>query len=264
MRATTLLRWYLGGMVAFLVVLALPAWGWTPGNQVAIAESGAQLGPPDLVRQIAKNRAEFRKGVMAPFQDGDGARHMKNSDGSGELDRVIAYEVDGAVKAIRAHRPFSEVVYRLGVVSHYVADANDPLSADASDTQEGRYFRDFALYVESATPRVQTVFYGLRPELQRGADLSPLVSQALERGRRFYPLIGREYRRIGWGQGRQGFDDRSTAFGVAALSLSHALTDVAEALRFIWLRAGGADERRMPVRGQQVVLVPLQRPEKIR
>ena len=66
---------------------------------------------------------------------------------------------------------------------------------------------------------------------------------ALLRGRVLYPAIGREYARTGQIDGRALFDDRSTAFGVAAVSYSHALSDTANAYRFVWLRAGGADPR---------------------
>lgn len=243
-----------------LVWAVAPAQAWTPRNQVEIGVSAAQLAPPDLVRQIAKHRMEFQRGVLAPFRDGEAMRHVQNPDGSGQLEAVIAYEIDGAVQAIRSYQPFEEIVYRLGVVAHYVADASNPLNTSSADSEEGRYFADYASYAESAAPRFQPVFYGLRPELEAASDLSALVTQALERGRSFYPLLGQEYRRIGWASGRSNFDDRSTAFGVASLSFSHAVSDVAEALRFVWLKAGGADPRRVPRRGEMVVLVPRPKP----
>jgi hypothetical protein len=58
-----------------------------------------------------------------------------------------------------------------------------------------------------------------------------------------YPRVGDEYRRIGYRNGTAGFDDRSTAFGVAAVSFSHAVSDLARVLRYVWLAGGGADPR---------------------
>ena len=91
----------------------------------------------------------------------------------------------------------------------------------------------------------------------REEELPGLVREAFQRSRRLYPLVGREYRRIGFQSGLKGFNDRSTAFGVVGLGYNHAVSDIAEVLRYIWIAAGGADTRpRVPLRGQETVLVP--------
>ncbi len=242
---------------ALLAALAAPAGGWTPASQVTIADEAARLAPPDLYRLIDRHRRQYHEGVRAPFEDGDPARHEANPDGTGVLDRVILAEVEGAVRAIVEHRPFAEVVYRLGVVSHYLADANNPLAASAADPDEGRYFADFLRYAESAEPRFQLIFYGLKPEIDRGRDFRPLLAETLKRSRELYPLVSLEYRRVGFAPGRTAFDDRSTAFGVAALAFSHGVSDVALALRYVWLKAGGADQRSyLPSDGKQLLLYP--------
>lgn len=234
-----------------------PASAWTPATQVVIAREAARLSPPDLARQIARHRRAFEEAVTAPFSDTDPSRHMKNPDGSGQLDRVIAAEAAAAVAAIRAHKPFEEVVRRLGTVSHYVADANNPLAVAADDPEEGRYFVDYLRYAETAEPRFPLVFYGLLPGLDRSRDLSPLIDAALQRGRELYPAVGGEYRRIDFASGIGRFDDRSTAFGVASVAFSHAVTDVTLALRYIWLTAGGIDDRaNLPAGGTRLMLLP--------
>lgn len=243
-------------LLACSAAWAVPALAWTPNSQVEIAESAARLAPPDLLRQIAKHREDYHKGVLAAFEDGDPARHRQEEAG-GSLRATILYEAGGAVAAIRAHRTMEEIVYRLGVVSHYLADANFPLNTSAADPQEASYFADFARYLESTEPRIQTVFYGLRPAVQKASSLEAMLDQTFARSRGLYPRIGDEYRRVGTVDGRRLFDDRSTAFGVAALCRSHALTDIAEMLRWVWMQAGGADPRRgLPVRGEGLVLIP--------
>lgn len=228
--------------LAALLGNASPAAAWTPSTQTTIAREAAKLAPPDLARQIQKHRKVFEAGAVAPFQDSDPARHAKNADGSGELDKVILAEVQGAVDAIRQHRPFEEIVRRLGVVSHYVADANNPLAASAVDADEGRYFVDYLRYAETAEPRFPLVFYGVPAGLER-RGLSPLLAETFRRSREVYPLVGMEYRRIGFASGIGRFDDRSTAFGVASVAFSHAVTDVVAVFRYIWITAGGADGR---------------------
>lgn len=249
------IRW--AGGLAVLLAGAFPAAAWTPATQAVIAREAARLSPPDLARQIEKHRHAFEEGVNAPFADTDSSRHMKNPDGSGQLDRVLEAEAAAAVAAIRSHKPFEEVVRRLGVVSHYVADANNPLASSGEDPEERRYFVDYLRYAETAEPRFPLIFYGLQPGLEGGRDLAPLIDAALKRGRELYPLIGGEYRRIGFASGLGRFDDRSTAFGVASVAFSHAVTDVTLALRYIWLAAGGIDDRaNLPAGGTRLMLLP--------
>src|SRR5262245_29524689 len=107
----------ISGLVCLLVAAA-PAAAWTPVTQVTIAREAARLSPPDLARQIEKHRRAFEAGVNAPFADADAGRHMKNPDGSGQLDRAALDAVSAATTAIRDHQPFEEIVRRLGVVSH--------------------------------------------------------------------------------------------------------------------------------------------------
>jgi hypothetical protein len=213
------------------------------------------MAPHDLYRQVQRYPKELEEGALAPFEDGEPARHT--ADGGGALERVIGEEVERAIRAIEGHVPFERVVYQLGVVSHFVADANNPLNTSAADPSEGLYFADYLRYLESAEPRVPVLFYGVYPGLEERGSLAPLLDATFARGRQLYPLVGLEYRRIGYESGVGRFDDRSTAFGVASLAFSHAVSDVALVLRYIWVRAGGADFRtKLPARGEKLVRLP--------
>ncbi|MEM1202598.1 MAG: hypothetical protein AAGN66_05165 [Acidobacteriota bacterium] len=246
--------------VVFMVtcwVWAGPAQGWNPSTQRTIALQAARIAPPDLYRQLVRNRASYLVGVEEPFRSGSPEARFKYPDGSGQLDAAIAEHVGYAVQSIRGHRPFNEVAYRLGVVAHYLAMANNPSHAAASDPEEARWGRDFVTYMESIEPRVRIVFYGFRG--QQPLSVDGLVAETLSRSRSLYPVVGREYRRVGFASGVRAFDDRSSAYAVAALGYSHAVSDIAEVLRYIWLEAGGIDTRpSLPRRGQGVVpLSPL-------
>lgn len=228
--------------------------------QRVIAEEAAWLAPPDLYRQIDRHRDWYLQGVRAPFESGAPERHVKNPDGSGLLDRMIEVEIRTAIEAIRSHQPFEQIVYRLGVVSHFLADANNPLNVSDGDPRESEYFADYLFYMEEVEPRLPLVFYGLTPGVD--GSVRPLTDAALERSRELYPLVGREYRRVGLGAGRRGFDDKSTAFGVVAVSFSQAVTDVVQAMRHIWIEAGGADLRALPEKGPEVIHLPRYDPER--
>jgi len=247
--------------LAWSAILALgalgPASAWSPEAQRAIAAEAARLAPPDLAGQLARHTKQLERGAVEPFGDTDPLRHTKNEDGSGALDRALAEETKAAVAALRGFRPFAELVYRLGRVAHFAADLNNPLNASTGDPDEGRYFRDFFLYADSARPRFAVVLYENSAVVTESGGVDRLAARALERGRALYPLVGREYRRISFGNGIDLFDDRSTAYGVAALAYSHAVSDAARLYRYIWLAGGGSDPR--PVLDRQrdrLVLLP--------
>ena len=213
---------------------------WSPETQVAIAREASRLAPPDLRRQIDKDPDRLQEGVLAPFREGDREAHFWHSDGAGDLDHTAFRETRDAIDAIRSHRPFSEILWHLGRISHWIADANNPLNAMSDDPREGRYHRDFLRYVQSAQGRFSRVFYAAEPEVTTDRELRLLVYRALHRGRELYPFVGAEYRRIGFASGVSRFDDRSTAFGVAAVSFNRAVSDVARVFRYVWVTAGGA------------------------
>jgi hypothetical protein len=241
-------------------VAAAAARAWTPASQLEIAAEAARLAPPDLARQLLRHEDRYRKGVVDAFHERDPMRHMKNPDGSGTLDRVILDEADRAVAMIRGHQPFSDVAYQLGRVSHFMADADNPLNASQADANEALYFADYLFYMQDAQRRFARVFYGADVALARNpgrASLQAFVGRVFERSRTLYPLIGSEYRRVGRIDAKALFDDRSTAFAVAALSFSHALTDVAAVLRDVWLRSGGGDPRgRAAIESQRLLVLP--------
>ncbi len=233
---------------------ATPASAWTQRTQLAIVETAARLAPDDLARQMERHKASLRDGVLHPFADHAGSRHEANPDGSGGLPRAVRAEARRAVVGIEGHRPFSEIVHQIGVVSHFVADLNDPLRVANLDPGEGSYRGHYPRYLDSAHSRFTVIFYGSGRRVGSPAELDSLVARALVRGRGLYGDVGREYRRIRSNGGR--FDDRSTAFAVGSLAYSHAVSDVAALMRYVWLAAGGSDAGSLPRRaGNRRVVV---------
>ncbi len=246
----------LAGCLALAAVLApSPAAAWTQRTQLAIVETAARLAPDDLARQIERHEAALREGVLDPFADHSGGRHEANADGSGRLAEMVRTEARRAVAGIRGHRPFSEIVHQIGLVSHLVADLNDPLRVANLDPREDAYRRHYPRYLDGARGRFRVVYYPTGRRIgSTAAELDALLARTLVRGRQLYPSIAREYRRIGRDGGR--FDDRSTAFAVGSLAYSHAVSDVAAMMRHLWLAAGGSDEGSLPrLAGDRLVLI---------
>jgi hypothetical protein len=229
----------MAGLAALSACLltAAPAAAWTAGTELLMAERAAKFAPRDFRHQIEKHDDSLREGVLAAMQSPEVGR---------PLDEALYLEVERSIEAIQKHRPFEEIVQRLGQVSHYVALANNPLAVGSSDPQEARYAVDYPAYVESAQARFNVTFYGDGRRIDEPEDLTRLVHNAFARSRSTYAMLGKEYRRIDFADGRRVFDDRSTAFAVSALAFSHSVSDSIAVFRYIWLRAGGADRREFP------------------
>ena len=205
--------------LALLLLFPTAALAWTPPANSLIAKKSLQLSPPDLRLLIEKFPAEYATGVeeMADAPD---------------LRQRIEKETGGIIKMIRSNQPMPLVVERLGILARLVADANNPLKLDARLTPVGD---DYEHYFERKIVLFPTVFYGLDSHFRLG----PYLDRTFARSRTFAPLVAEEYFGDGAMHTSDDFDDRSTAFGVASVSYSHAVTDVVNLYYYIWKEAGG-------------------------
>jgi hypothetical protein len=127
------------------------------------------------------------------------------------------------------------VIQRLGVVAHLISDANNPFHVAKDDPRLSASHNDFEQYFERRMAKFPTVFYGLDPRFNLGSYLD----KTFARSAKFYPLVSEEYFRSGTRRTSAEFDDRSTAFGVASVSYSRAVTDLVNLYYYIWKEAGG-------------------------
>lgn len=164
----------------------------------------------------------------------------------GPIEEILQRHCEVAIQNIETHKPFSEVIFQLGVVSYFVALANDPVGRFTQEQQVPTYAADYFKYLEEANKRFAVLYYGEGRHFESQADLEQLLARSQARSKRQAPYVAQEYRRIGVIDGRKLFDDRSTAFGVGALAYSHTVSDIVGVLRYIWIRAGGADLRNLP------------------
>lgn len=219
-----------------LLLFPLTATAWTRASDERIAKKGAALAPPDLRMLIERFEIDYKQGLArAQADEGTESHHYFVLSREGRLRERIERETRGTVDAIRKGEPMSTVVERLGALAHLVADANNPFHVAKDDPRLSGSKNDFEQYFERRLPKFPTVFYGLDPEFR----LAPYLDRTFARSAKFYPLVASEYFRDGERRTSAAFDDRSTAFGVASISYSRAVTDVVNLYYFIWKEAGG-------------------------
>jgi hypothetical protein len=225
-------------LAAIALALALPsiAFAWTPEAEERIAMRSARLAPPDLKLLIEKYPDAYKSGVKRAASPAECAKHRYLvSRGKGELKALIEKDVREAISLMRKERQIQPFIERLGRISHLVADANNPFHTADSNPKLKESQTDFEAYLGRKMTSFPTVFYGLR--INR--DVPRYVDGIVQRSAAHYPLLDEEYFRGGRRRTSWEFDDRSTAFGVASISYSRAVTDNVNLFYYIWREAGG-------------------------
>ncbi len=223
-------------LLALLLFVPLSAHAWTHESDRRIAMKGAEMAPPDLRLVINKYADVYQQGLQrAEADEGSVIHHYFVLSRDGQLRERIERDTQGIVKLIRMNRPMAEVVERLGILAHLVADANNPFHVANDDEDLDPAEGDFEQYFERRMGRFPTVFYGLDPSFQLGSYLD----RTFQRTSGYYALLDEEYFRDGVARSSAEFDDRSTAFGVASVCYSHSVTDLVNLYYYIWREAGG-------------------------
>ncbi len=238
----------------FLVLIAaFPVHAWTRAVDQKIALKAAALAPPDLRGLIEQFDGDYKAGLARALEEEghDTHRHFVLSR-QGKLREKITAETNSTVAMIRKGLPMRQVVERLGYISHFVADANNPFHVANDRPELNGAQGDFERYLERRLSRIPTVFYGLDDKFR----LSDYLDKTMTRASSFYPLIHEEYFRGGALRSSSEFDDRSTAFGVASVSYSRAVTDIVNLYFHIWREAGGDVRSARVLRGGNLLRIP--------
>ncbi len=215
--------------LTILFLLPTTTLAWTRGADERIAMKSAELAPPDLRLVLKKYAKQYAKGVDRAVEEEGTDIHREH------LRERIEQEANGIVSMLRSNQTMSAVAERLGFLAHLVGDANNPFHMDRDAAADPAH-EDFERYFERRMKIFPTVSYGI----QRNVQLAPYLDRVFTRTAKLLPLMNEEYSRGGERRTSAEFDDRSTAFGVASICYSHAVTDTANVYYYIWRQAGGA------------------------
>jgi hypothetical protein len=231
-------------MKRFLLLLLIPitANAWTRTSDQQIGARAAQLAPRDLRLIIDRFHTQYTAGIDRALSEESADAHRAH------LRDRIEKETAAIVNLLRTKQPMQQVVFRLGMLAHFVGDANNPWHVATDEELESSH-ADFEHYFERRMERFPTVFYGLDPHFA----LPQYLDRTLHRTANFAPLMSEEYFRGGSRHTSSDFDDRSTAFGVASICYSHAITDIVNVDYFIWREAGGDVRSAASMRSARVI-----------
>jgi hypothetical protein len=229
-------------LLPLLLLFPLTANAWTRNADHQIADRAAQLAPHDLGLLIRHFHKQYSAGIDYALRE-DAAEHHRK-----QLRQRIEWETRGVIGMVRSNQPMAQVVARLGVLSHLVGDANNPFHVN-TDEELASSQDDFEQYFERRMEKFPTVFYGLDSRFA----LRQYLDRTFERTSAYAPLMSEEYFRDGARHTAAEFDDRSTAFGVASVCYSHAITDLVNLYYYIWREAGGDVRQAAAMRGARVI-----------
>ena len=223
-------------LFAMLAIFPAALLAWTPSSDQRIARKAAELAPPDMRLLIGQFPGDYQRGLAAAARDEGSRRHIYDpASPAGSLPEQLRGEMATAVAMVRKRQPMSQFVEKLGVIAHLTADLNSPFNVPQADDRLRPMKSDFESYAESRTGVIPTVFYGLTMPL----DPDVFMDRTAARTAGYYPLLAGDYFRGGVQHTSADFDDRSTAFGIVALTYSHAVSDVVNVYYYIWQQAGG-------------------------
>jgi hypothetical protein len=218
-----------------VVLLAGLCVGWSAETVRHVAWSAVEFFPGDLERHVRRHHKRFDAGIRRGLD----APPSWRAATPGNLVFALEEQVSTCATGLREPIPLADLVEELGVLAVRVLDASDPLAVAHDDPREPAYAEAYQAYVDSIRDRVRLVFYGQNEDLIYHRQVGLAVSEALQRGRSLYPYVGQEFYRTGQLRDWRTIDDRSVAFGVAAISLSRGLTDLANFASYVWYYGGG-------------------------
>lgn len=228
------------GCVLLAGMLATPAAAWTGPTRQRMVDDAIKMCPPSLATLLEKYRSDLIHGMMDPLSDEAKAEHRQHLPGSyGNAAARIANHAEQAVTIIGQPGRLRLAVYALGTAAHFTADVNFPLNCAAGGVGDPLFYKDYQSYAESMMRRFPVVL-DAKPNAPLAKDRFEEFGMAsAQRSAGYVSHVRSAYTPAGKRISAAAFDEKSLPFGVASLSYSQAVNDIARLWTHLWLRAGG-------------------------
>lgn len=210
-------------LLLFIIILfSSPIWSWSGKTHQRIVENVLNYMPKDFQRRITPYKNEILEGSIAPdrvyrdFQNHIYDFKTKKGEGIKKV-RDKYYQI---ISFIRDKKPWRLIAFELGVLSHYIADLNQPLHTSSSYEEKGfhsKYEKD----AEQIVPRkLRSLSFISRP--------AQYIFNSAKNAHLYYYDIERAY------TNNKGWKDVSS---LTQKQIDKSMEDVANYWYSIWIRA---------------------------
>lgn len=213
------------GFLLFLVIIALfssPIWSWSGKTHQRIVEDALNYMPREFQRRIIPYKSEILEGSLAPdrvYRDFQNHIYDFKTRKGGGIEKVRGkyYQI---ISLIRERKPWRLIAFELGVLSHYIADLNQPLHTSSS-YEEKEFHSKYEKDAEQTVPRkVKALNFISKPAYY--------IFNSARAAHFFYYDIEKSYNsKNGW----------RSVYSLTQKQVDKSVEDVANYWYSIWIRA---------------------------
>lgn len=226
---------FLAGLLLLAPAVSTPASApadatYGPATTKRMTDLTLRLAPVALRNALLAYRTDLDRGVS------DALTGYAAKPTADILDAAVR-EFDLVPTLLQTTEPFQQVAYHMGMTAGLIYLLNDPLRA-GQDPRAAQVRADYLVYMERKLPLMVVAFDGYDSPPLTG-DLRSYLIQRLDGMPRYEQAVLFCYFPHGKRVSSDTFDDRSNAFGVAEVVLSHAVSDAAKSWFYMWKSMGG-------------------------
>jgi hypothetical protein len=215
--------------------------GWTSKTHQTIVVQASNLTPYELKLLINKYKTEILAGSIEPLKGTKDENHYLLVDGSyGKVHLRIDAELKTIFQKMRDKTlELPDLCRRLGVISHFIAEVNNPLLTGDLKRESGWLYNNFVKYTDSKLDTFVLTFDGYQSDLLEQGDYQGfIIASAIRSAENFEPLrktyIVNKDKNLGF-----EFDEKSIPYAAASLAYNYAVTDTAKMWYYIWQNIHG-------------------------
>jgi len=236
-----LMRFVLAASALLLIGFSSsPAVAWTDATRRRMVDDAIRMTPPALATVLERYRSDLLLGMTDPLKGESGEEHRQHAAGNyGTAADRIALHSKQAVTIIGQPHRLRLAVYAMGTAAHYMADVDFPLNCPPGPVGDPVFYSNYVKYTEKMMPYFLVVLDRKpSPDLAKNR-LEAFGKNAALRSSQFVSPIQAAYTPDGKPRSPAHFDEKSVPFGVASLSYSQAVNDIARLWVHLWRSAGG-------------------------
>lgn len=206
-----------------------------------IVVDASKLTPYELKLLIKAHKKEILEGAIMPLRETKNENHFLLVDGSfGKAHQKIDSEVSSLIKDMNEGKlDLGEFCLRLGVISNFVAEVNNPLLTGDLKRESGWYYNFFVKYTDSKIDTFARTFDGYKNGFLDNGDFQGFAIASAIRSAGWFKSLNNMYltnrkEKLGY-----NFDDKSIPYATASLAYNYAVSDTAKVWYYIWKNLKG-------------------------